>query len=408
MVDKFQVVVGIPSYNESETIGHVVEMAGAGLDKYFPGFKSVIVNCDNCSPDGTRDAFLAADVPQGIRKQYISTPEGVQGKGNNFLNLFRFGSEVDARILVAVDADLRSITPEWIKYLGYPVKDGHDFVTPLYSRHQFDGTITNHFCYPLVYALMGVDIRQPIGGDFAFSPRLCTHWLGQEWNEKNRNYGVDIFMSLNALSGDFRVCQTDLGAKIHNVSAPKLNRMFEEVVYTLFSILIENRSRWLSAKPNSIDDPERDDEAQAVQCYGPNDCDAEMADISLDIIKLKKDCRQEYIKYYDIVKKYLSVYAFKIINDNMEMDQYDIDTMLWTHIVYRFLYLFDGASEEQKMEIINALKPLYFARSITFDYQTYSYSISFAEEEIKKQAMAFLSQKPYLAGLYSSNGMNML
>jgi hypothetical protein len=82
------------------------------------------------------------------------------------------------------------------------------------------------------------------------------------------------------------------------------------------------------------------------------------------------------------------------------MDQYDIDIMLWSQIVYKLLYLFDGASEQVKIGIINVLKPLYFARSITFDYQTCHSSIDYAESEIRKQAMAFQSQKPYLLGLF--------
>ena len=30
--DKYEVVVGIPSYNESDTIAHVAEVVGAGLE----------------------------------------------------------------------------------------------------------------------------------------------------------------------------------------------------------------------------------------------------------------------------------------------------------------------------------------------------------------------------------------
>ena len=62
--------------------------------------------------------------------------------------------------------------------------------------------------------------------------------------------------------------------------------------------------------------------------------------------------------------------------------------------------LLDGAEEATKQEIIDALKPLYFARSITFDYTTFRYSVNFAGKEIKDQSRAFLSQKPYLMGLY--------
>lgn len=171
--EKYDIVVGIPSYDEADTIGHVAEAAGRGLERYFPGLRCIVVNCDNRSPDGTKEAFWAAPFPKGVDRRYITTPEGVRGKGNNFWNLFQFCERAEARAIVVVDADLRSITPEWIKYLGRPVlQGGYDFVTPLYSRHQFDGTITNHLCYPLIFSLTGYDIRQPIGGGLRFFPQV--------------------------------------------------------------------------------------------------------------------------------------------------------------------------------------------------------------------------------------------
>ena len=399
---KYDVVVGIPSYKESETIGHVASMAGQGLAEYFPDTKNIIVNVDNHSPDDTQGAFLSAQVPSGIYKKYISTPEGVKGKGNNFWNLFNFCRDVDARIVIVVDADLRSITPEWIKYLGYPVKEGTDFVTPLYSRHQFDGTITNHLCYPLVFSLAGLDVRQPIGGDFAFSSKLCSYWLEQEWNDMTRQYGIDIFMSLNAFFGDFRICQTGMGSKVHNASAPKLGQMFEEVVYTLFSTLHKYKSNWLEKWLKKDTDAIWNNKARAVERYGLEKM-TEPQTLAVDIVKLKQDCRKEYETYRDLVKKYLNIYAYQKIDQMQLMDYYEVDIMLWSHIVYSLFYLFDGASEQKKIEIINTLKALYFARSITFDYQTFRYTVNFAEEEVKNQALAFLGQKPYLFGLYIGN-----
>lgn len=403
MKRSYDVVVGIPSFNEAHTVGHVVEMAGRGLAEYFPDAKSVIVNCDNNSPDGTKDAFLAAEVPRRIEKEYISTPEGVKGKGNNFLNLFRFCRDMKAPVVIVVDADVRSIEPVWIRYLGHPVRDGYDLVTPLYSRHQFDGTITNHLCYPLVFSLSGLNVRQPIGGDFAFSSKMYSFWLDNPWDDMVRQYGIDIFMSLNAIFGNFKMCQAGLGTKIHNASSPKLGRMFEEVVYTLFSTIIRYRSQWLDDWLVQNSHSIRKIEVHKMECFGKKKFEATQW-LDIDIPKLKQDCRFEYKKYHQWVKKYLSPYAYRQINQMFIMDNYDVDIMLWSQIVYSLLYTFDEATEDEKLEIINVLKPLYFARSLTFDYQTWRYSVTFAEEEVENQAMAFMSQKPYLFGLYLGEG----
>jgi glycosyltransferase involved in cell wall biosynthesis len=74
---KYDVVVGIPSYNESDTISHVTEVVGEGLEEYFSDKKCIIVNVDNNSPDNTKDAFL--DTKTRIEKKYISTAHWYSG-----------------------------------------------------------------------------------------------------------------------------------------------------------------------------------------------------------------------------------------------------------------------------------------------------------------------------------------
>ena len=53
--EKIDILVGIASYNNAKTIGHVVKAVDAGLAKYFPDKKAVIVNSDGGSADGTPD-----------------------------------------------------------------------------------------------------------------------------------------------------------------------------------------------------------------------------------------------------------------------------------------------------------------------------------------------------------------
>ena len=170
-IKKAELVVCIPSYNEADSIAYPTAQADNGLGKYFKDRTSVIINCDNNSSDNTGQAFL--DTPTSAPKMYLSTPPGVKGKGNNFKNLFKKVVELRAKAVLVVDADLKSITPEWIKHLGEPLFQGFSYVAPLYVRHKYDGTITNSIAYPMTRALYGRRVRQPIGGDFGFSGRLA-------------------------------------------------------------------------------------------------------------------------------------------------------------------------------------------------------------------------------------------
>jgi hypothetical protein len=59
-------VVGIPSYNEADNIGFVVEHVAQGLEKYYPDLNTSNINADNASQDGTKDVSLRAESDQGL------------------------------------------------------------------------------------------------------------------------------------------------------------------------------------------------------------------------------------------------------------------------------------------------------------------------------------------------------
>lgn len=397
MSQNYDIVVGIPTYNEAPTIGSVTQIVGAGLLRHFPNERSIIVNCDNSSPDGTQEAFLAAE--SKVDRHCLTTPPGVTGKGNNLLNLFRYSLEVGARAIIAVDGDLRSITPEWIEYLAFPILEGYDYVTPVYSRNQFDGAITNHICFPLLMGLTGNDIRQPTGGEFACSRDLCRHWMEQDWSDDARHYGADIFLSLHALNSSFKVCQAGLGAKIHKASTPKLGCMFDEIVHTLFSTLVKMKATWYDGWRPTGDDPLGQGRIRSTDVTGEKKLQQPQW-LDVNILKLKSDCRREFHAHQNLVQRFLSPYAYRQISNMVSMDYYNIDLMLWSQIVYSALYLYETVEESARQDVINFLKPIYLMRSLAFNYKSWRYDILFSEEEVKNQALGFMAQKPYLFGLY--------
>ena len=109
-------------------------------------------------------------------------------------------------------------------------------------------TITNTVTYPLTRALYGNRIRQPIGGDFGVSGDLVRHYLElDDWSEDISKFGIDIWMTTSALTGGFAVCQTRLGAKVHDPKDPgsDLGPMFRQVVGTILRLAVQHARHWL-------------------------------------------------------------------------------------------------------------------------------------------------------------------
>src|SRR5687767_8113328 len=113
-------VVGIPSFNNASTIGHVVRQAADGLAQHFPGQSAVIWNSDGGSTDGTAEAVLGTSLPAGVRS-YSYPYAGFPGKGSALLAVFEAAASLGARACVVLDSDLRSVTPEWIARLAGPI-----------------------------------------------------------------------------------------------------------------------------------------------------------------------------------------------------------------------------------------------------------------------------------------------
>ena len=113
-------LVGIPSFRNAATIGHVATTAAHGLKEHFPDARVVIVNADGGSEDGTpervREAAAAAGVPV-IAGRYVGPP----GKGSAFRAIFEVALALDVRACAVVDSEVRSITPVWIQRLLGPV-----------------------------------------------------------------------------------------------------------------------------------------------------------------------------------------------------------------------------------------------------------------------------------------------
>ena len=389
-IDSAEVIVGIPSYNEADNIAYPTDVASRGLLEFFPDCKSVIINVDNNSPDGTKDAFFST--PTKVPKMYISTPEGVKGKGNNFRNLFKATVELGAKAIIVVDADLRSITPGWIRYLGEPLMDNFDFVTPIYVRHKYDGTITNHIAYPLLRSLYGLRVRQPIGGDFGFSGRLARAYLTERiWNDKIANFGIDIWMTTIAIARGFSVCQAFLGApKVHKPKDPAadLSMMFTQVVSTMFDLMIDFEYLWKDL-----------DESRPSSIFGFGlgvDEKPPPVDVSTDT--LFKNFHSGMEEHGEVWQNIMPLPEWSEIEKMAEItDEEKIyyHSDLWARILFNFAVAYKNETYERP-HLMDALIPFYHSRVLSFVNKTKTFGTLDCEEYLENIIRIFEKEKYYL------------
>ena len=392
-IGKADILVGIPCYNNEETLSHVVRMVSHGIAEHYPDRRAVIMVADGGSTDDTRDVAENIEL-KPWQEKLVTIYRGIAGKGSALRAIFESAHRLKVGVCGCVDSDLRSINPDWVKYLFEPVLEkGYEFVAPVYSRYKYDGTITNNIVYNLIRTLYGKRIRQPIGGDFAFSSGLAKHYLEQDvWGTDIARYGIDIWMTTHALVEGTKICQANLGVKIHDAKDPAeaLGPMFRQVCGTLFTLMEEHESIW---KPIQGSDP--------VPTFGMEGF-LEPESIKVDQPRMVKKFQEGMDLFGVLWKEIFSAEVYRALEslNRMTPSEFLFPVEIWVKLLYEL-----AAKHRQlpthRSKLLTLMTPIYLARVASFINRTREMDFQEAEAVVEEQARIFEENKAYLVKLWS-------
>ncbi|MBK9168649.1 MAG: glycosyltransferase [Bryobacterales bacterium] len=391
------IVVGIPSYNNADTIAHVVRAAQSGLHVHFAGYRGLIVNSDGGSIDGTPEKVL--DLPgepeELLQLPYrvdpverLSTPyHGVPGRASAIRTIFEIARATQAKACVLFDSDLQGVVPDWVKALVAPViEDRADFVAAWHTRRKFDGTITSGILYPLTRALYGKRIRQPFGGELAVSPAYVERALTQSvWNSDLSRDGFDVWLTDFALVGGFRLAQARLGPREQQAREPgsDLAATLVQVLAPVFLEIERHVATWQKIRGS-----------EAVPAFGSAPAlSAETAEVdTAKMIEAFRFGQQNLQDVWGLVLTPATMVEMKKIARAAEMRMPDD---VWARTVYDFAlgYRLRVIARDH---LLRAMTPLYLGWVASFVQETRQLGPEATEARIEKLCLAFEQLKPYL------------
>ena len=387
-IERADILVGIPCYYNDKTIEHVVRMVSHGLAKYYKDKRCVIFVADGGSTDDTREVAKEFQI-KPWQEKIVSIYRGPAGKGSAFRSIFEAAKRLKVSACMVVDSDLRSITHDWVKYLLEPILEkDYQFVCPVYSRYKYDGTITNNIVYNLTRTLYGLRIRQPIGGDFAFVGDLAANYIEQDvWDTDVARYGIDIWMTTHAIANNFKICQSNLGAKIHDAKDPSvsLGPMFQQVVHTLF-VLMENNETWWKSIRGS----------RTIPTFGL-DTFKEPEPIKVNLDALVSEYKEGFKHFKGLYRDIFCPDCFEVLKQcaTKAKTKFIMPVSTWVYVLYETAATFHRWTEN-RTQLVNLVTPLYLGRVASFINETKKMSSSEAEEVVEEQAQIFEDKKGYL------------
>lgn len=397
-IGQVDIVVGLSTHNNARTIRPVIAAIQLGILKCFPRERVAIINADGGSQDDTIEQVKNASIDDLRRdsKVYalrtlhsISVRYGrIPDPRKALQTIFSAAELLRAKACVLISPEATTIEPDWLQRLVRPAYyDNFDLVCPIYQRHALEGALVRNLLYPMTRSIYGSRIREPYGSEFAISGRLVTDFLNdgiidQDWGRM----GPEISITILALTGKYRVCQSFLGAKPPSSrGAHDMVAAVRRTVGALFASLDSNFPFW-----SAIND------SQPVPTLGT------VSALPHEAVRINRkrllDMFADGVGQLEPVLS--SILSPSLLSEvqriaALGIDEFDYPEEVWTRTVFEFAASYHKSTINRD-HIIQALVPLYRGRSLTFVIENRNGSEEDIERREESLCVHFERLKPFL------------
>lgn len=294
-----------------------------------------------------------------------------------------------AKACAVVSPDLESMTPEWVDALIRPVlKENLDFVAPVYQRRRFDGLLVKNMLHPLVRAVYGYPIEEPIARELAFSGRLGTHFLEQDSGQEDfLRFGIYPWMTTTAMARGYRVCQSLLGPRVEasKRSGLDLNTTIREVAGAMFRCMEIHQPYWVSRQGS-----------QNIPTFGFQPV-LDLDPVRIDRRRMFQMFRSGVDELGSVLEKILSASTLQAIQEisKLEEKRFHFPDELWAKTVYEFASS-HHRSVINRDHLLQALTPLYRGRVSSFILENLRAGPQEVERKLESLRQEYERLKPYL------------
>jgi glucosylglycerate synthase len=402
-VGEVDILVGLRTYNNAQTIEPVIRAIQAGILKCFPRERSVIINADGGSQDRTPELVVGASIDDvwsvskvyalrtlhSISTRYASSPE----PGTALRTILAAADLLRAKACVVISPDSTTIEPDWLQRLVRPVyNDNFDLVSPIYRRQMFEGVLMRNLLYPMTRAIYGYRVREPYASEFAISGRLAADFLIKEtWNDERTKVGTEICLTIAAITGNYRVCQSFLGPKARpDRSASDLVAAMRRTVGPLFSSLDSNFPFWSTITGS-----------QPVPTVGAQ------SEVMLEPVRVnRKRLREMFatgvVQLEPVFRSILSASTLSELQRiaTLEVSEFNYPADLWAKTVFEFAASYHR-SVISRDHIVQALVPLYRGKTLTLLLENRDGFEEDIEKNVESLCGDFERLKPYLLEIWA-------
>jgi hypothetical protein len=404
-VRKVDLVVALPSFNQSSTIESIINTILEGLKGPMAHASVLMVNVDVGSEDGTPEivkrtvgSLLPLALVQPLTEGMPANPfalnrlsySGMPAREEAFRSFFAITERMQAKACVVIDANVRSVTAAWMDLLAQPVLEkGADYVAPVFRRQRYEGSLTNNLIAPLTRSLYGKRVACQIGGGYGFSGRLASFYLQKPflWEGDAARFAIDSWLTTVAVAEGYQVWQARLGAKMQDTkaNAVDVSMSLAQAVGASYHYMERYQDVW-EKQSGSTEVPE----------IGPP-IEVEVESVPIKVERMIKGFRQglrDLLPLWEIIlapETLAGVLTLGLRDD----EDFRFPLSLWVQTVYDSAVAYHEKVIHRE-HLLKSLTPLYLGRTASLVLETKDGGPDAVERTIEQGCRTFELMKPYL------------
>ena len=234
-----EALVIIPTYNEIENIGKIID----AVMRLSDGFDVLVI--DDASPDGTQDAVLSK-IEQYPGRVYMETRQGKLGLGTAYIHGFKWALSRQYGYVIEMDADF-SHNPDDLPKLYHQCRD-HGADIAIGSRYVSGVTVVNwpmrrvlmsYFASMYVRVITRMPLRDSTAGFVCYRAEVLRT-LNLD-NIQFKGYAFQIEMKFKSWFRKFKIVEVPIVFVNRQLGTSKMNSsIFGEAVFGVISLRLKS------------------------------------------------------------------------------------------------------------------------------------------------------------------------
>jgi len=304
-------------------------------------------------------------------------------------SVFAVSEKLNARGCCVIASKLETVTPGCVWQLAQPLFDGEvDLVLPHYTRRKFNGLLNNSIIAPLMRALYGKRVNNPLGPDFAASQRLIQTMLVTKAGGNAAGSRRHPLASLTpaALCENLHIKEVHCGARVYPPTDwTAMSSVLADVLGPIFLDVELNAPCWQRTRSSS-----------AIQAIGEPPAvgaDTTIVDTARMVESFQLGNR-ELQEIWGLVLPPATLFELRKLA-RLPVEQFRMPDELWVRIVYDFC-LAHRLRTISRDHLLKSMTPLYLGWVASYAQDLKASGATTPEGRLERLSLAYEAGKSYL------------